>query len=342
MNKQFGILLLVTILAVGGGVWLTFNSQTKGTVEEKLFAPGMSQADKITQITLKNSQKNLLQASLVEAKWMASLPDVYGSYPIDKSKLADFLQQLVQAKLVEAKTTKLHNYHHLGVESIDNVDSLATLVSITMANSTKQWQVLVGTKANMGDGSYIRLPTSSQSWLIDRVIDVPNDEYEWLQRPLLPFKSSDISSISRSDSKLWTITKTEAEEFVLGTLPKNRSLRYPGVVNAYVDSLVNLDFEQVLPLDSEHWKQAKVSANLSVELSQNKSLQVQIANLENDYYLQFNSQTADGYYLDWTYKISTFSAQQLLKSKEDFLADIPEAGETKEARSTVLEGDAPD
>lgn len=345
MNKQLGLLLLFTCLAVGGGVWLSYNSQGPSPVEENLFSPGIEQAGKISEITLQNSQKTLLQASLVDDKWTVQLPELLGHYPLDKNKLASFLQKIVQAKLAEAKTTKQSNYHHLGVESIDNIDSLATLVSLNMGSKVKPWQVLVGTKANLGEGSYVRLPSSAQSYLIDQVIELPSDEFEWLLRPLLPFKSSEIESISRNDSKAWKISKSvEDEAFSLDAMPKDRELRYPGIISAYVDSLVDLDFEQLLPLDAERWQKAKVLTKINVLIEQNTALQLKIASVDNDYYVQFSSPTLDGYYLDWTYKISAFSAQQLLKSKDDFLTELSDLGDIGDIKSPTLkidEGDAP-
>lgn len=342
MNKQLGLLLLITCLAVGGGVWLSYNTHTASPVEENLFSPGIEQAGKISEITLQNSQKTLLQASLVDDKWTVQLPELFGHYPLDKSKLAGFLQKIVQAKLAEAKTTKQSNYHHLGVESIDNIDSLATLVSLNMGSTAKPWQVLVGTKANLGEGSYVRLPTSSQSYLIDQVIELPSNEFEWLQRPLLPFKSSDIESISRSDSKAWKISKSvDDEAFSLDALPKDRELRYPGIISAYVDSLIELDFEQLLPLDAERWQKAKVMAKINVLIEQNQLLQLKIASVDNDYYVQFSSSALDAYYLDWTYKVSAFSAQQLLKSKDDFLSELSDTGDVKSPTLKIDEGDAP-
>jgi hypothetical protein len=341
MNKQLGILVLLALLAVGGGSWLALNMQSSSPVTEKLFSPGINQVDEITEITLQNSQKTILQASLVDDKWMGKLPDIYAQYPLDKTQLANFLQTLVQANLAEAKTSKTQNYHHLGVESIDNIDSLATLVSIKFGNVTKTWQVLVGNKANLGEGTYVRLPTSSQSWLVDRQIELPSDEFAWLLRPLLPFKTTDVVSINRLQSNPWSISKKAEGDFVLNATPKGRDLRYPGIVNAFVSSLIELDFEKVLPLNTEVWNKAKLLTTLNIVLSQNESLQCKIASLDNDYFVQFSSPSLNGFYLDWTYKISAFNAQQLLKLKEDFLAELPQSTSTKTPNQEIDEGDAP-
>lgn len=341
MNKQLGLLFVVAILAGGGGVWLTLDTQPDSPMAEKLFSPGVSQADKITEITLQTTQNVLLQANLANGKWMAKVPDGYNTYPIDKSKLGYFLQEIVQAKLAEAKTTKQQNYHYLGVESIDNMDSLATLVSFNMDDAPKQWQMLVGNKANMGEGTYVRSPTSPQTWLIDRVIELPNDPYEWLQRPILSLKSSEIESVSRTDGKPWTMSRVSEDDYSLGVLPKGRTLRYPSIVSAYVDNILALDFEQVLPLDLAAWKKAKPVANLELKLTQDNKLTLKLASLDKEYYLQFSSQTVAGYYLDWTYKISFYSAQQLLKSKEDFLAELDNNLPIKAVDQDMDEGESP-
>lgn len=341
MNRQISLLILLAIAAVGGGVWLTMTSQTSDFSVEKLFSSGASDAESVVEITLENSQKVILQASLEDGNWLAKLPDTYTSYPLDKRKLAGFIQAIVNAKLIEAKTSKQKNYHHLGVESIDNVDSLATLVSLKMARSAKPWQVLLGNRATMGEGMYVRFPTSLQSWLIDHEIDVPSDEFEWLQRPLLTVESAEIESLSRTDGKAWRIVKAKDNDFSLSDVADNREVRYPGIESAYVTSLLELDFERVLPLDSAQWQQAQIVAKFDYVLTDARQLHIDIAKLETDYYLQVSSQTIDAYYLQWTYKISAFSAQQLLKTKEDFLVELAPVNAAKSVKQKTDEGEAP-
>ena len=341
MNKQLGLLILITLLAVGGGVWLTYQAQPDNNESELLFVDGSKKASSITAVNLQNSQGTILQAELMDGQWMAKFDGFSTAYPLDKTALANFIQTLVHAKLLEAKTNKQENYHHLGLEAIDNVDSLATLVSITTKDASTPWQVLIGNKVTTGQGSYVRRPQASQSWKVDQTIALPSSKFDWLKRPVLNISNDDIESISRSDNKGWSIVRGDDAEFILKSLPKGRELRYPGVVTALVNSLLQLDFEQLLPLDAEPWQQAKVISKLTVKTKNDELVEVNVANLDNQYFIQFSSPQLNAYWLEWTYQVSSFNAQQLNKTLEDFLAELPKASDAKVNANEVEEGDSP-
>ena len=341
MNKQLGLLLILTLLAVGGGVWLTYQSQPSNSEPDALFVDGIKKASSITAVTLQNSQGNILQAELIDGQWMAKFDDFSTRYPLDKTALANFIQTLVQARLLEAKTSKKENYHHLGLEAINNVDSLATLVTIRTSDSDQEWQVLVGNNVTNGQGTYVRQPLAAQSWKVDQTITLPSDQFDWLKRPILNLSFDDIDVISRIDNKAWSVVKGDDELFNLKSVPKGRELRYPGVVTAQVNSLLNLDFDQLLPLDAQQWQTAKVISKLNVKTSNAEQIEVTVANLDNEYFIQFSSAQLNAYWLDWTYQVSSFNAQQLTKALEDFLAELPKASDTKANTSEVEEGDSP-
>ncbi|KXI28699.1 DUF4340 domain-containing protein [Paraglaciecola hydrolytica] len=341
MNKQLGLLVLIALLAVGGGVWLSHQSESKSSEVQLMFVDGSKKASKITAVSLQNSQGSLLQAELIDGQWMAKLAESGASYPLDKTALADFIQSLVQAKLQEAKTAKKENYHHLGVEAIDDVDSLATLVSITSSDAAKPWQILIGNKVNTGQGSYVRMPQVSQSWKVDQTINLPSSKFDWLKRPILSISKDDIESISRSDNKGWSIVTDDEAEFKLKAMPKGRELRYPGVVTALVSSILELDFEQLLALDDAQWQKAKVISKLTLKTKADEVIQLKVASLDNSYFIQFSSEQLNNYWLDWTYQVSSFNAQQLTKSLEDFLAELPKASDAKARADEIEEGDSP-
>lgn len=343
MNKQLGLLFLITVLALGLGVWLTQNVEHSAADSVVLFDKGFEKVPEVTALELKNSQGNLLQAKLVDGQWMAKLNEVSPMYPLDKSKLANFFNALVHAKLLEAKTSKKENYHHLGVESIDDMDSLATLVSLSINGESEPWSVLIGNKVDSGQGNYVRRPTSLQSWKIDKTIELPDNAFAWLLRPALPLNETDIRSVSRIDRETWTIVKTDDDEkFALETLPAGRELRYPGIVEAMVSSLLELDFEAVLPLDDARWQNAQVIAKLSILTQDNQGILAQVALVDGDYLLQFSSEKMSGTWLNWTYQITSFTAQQLIKSNEDFLTALPEkAKKVSSAKADIEEGESP-
>jgi hypothetical protein len=341
MNTRLIGLVLLAVVAVAGGIWLNINHQTHDQSVQMLFPDGRQHVQDLQAISLHTSQGALLQAELDGETWLAKVEENAPPYPLDKTKLADFLNALTQAKLVEAKTSKADNYHHLGVESIDNVDSLATLVTLSGKQTNNDWQVLVGNSVTTGTGNYVRLPRAAQSWKIDQAISLPSDKYSWLQRPILPFKSADIASLKRIDGKAWVVEKSENAQFILKNLPKSRELRYPGIVDSVVSSLVDLDFDALLPRDESVWLNANAVAKLLVSLNDGSTVSAQIKQRDTEYYVQFASEQTNAFWSEWTYQISSFNAQQLAKNLEDFLVEVKPVEPLKKAGDEVEEGEAP-
>ena len=341
MNKQLGLLLLVTLIAVGAGVWLTYQAQPGNQDPQVLYVDGHKKAAGITAVQLRNSQGSLLQAELIDGQWMARFDEFATTYPLNKNALAEFIQSLTQARLIEAKTSKKDNYHHLGLEAIDNQDSLAVEVSILSNDSIVPWQVLIGNKVVGAPGTYVRMPNDAKSWKIDQTIEVPTSKFDWLKRPILDLSAKDLTMITRTDTKGWSISRQDEGEFALNGMPKGRELRYPGIVSALVDSVLELDFEQLLPLGDEQWQKAKIISRLNIKTRAEQQLQLKVASLDNQYFVQFSSEQLPGYWSDWTYQISSFHAQQLTKTLEDFLAELPQASEPAKVQAEVEEGDSP-
>ena len=175
MNKHIMVLSIVAIFTVAGGVWLQYQDNVAPAQKDLLFADLLDSAAQIEKIGINNSSGNVFNANLDKGQWMAmvDLDDASGSYPVQHSKLAELLRAFTSARLAEAKTAKPANYQYLGLQGLDETDSLASLVTFTTQGDS--WQVLVGNQASIGTGNYVRLPKARQSWLIDQNIDLPTD-----------------------------------------------------------------------------------------------------------------------------------------------------------------------
>lgn len=344
MNKQFGLLLILAVLAVGASAWLSYDAKPKIQQAGYLLEEGLQQAAQVSAIQLQNSQGMLLNAELQENGWVATLNEFSPKYPLSKNKLSTFLSDVARAKLVEEKTAKAENYHHLGVDTIEDIDSLATLVTLRFNNQSKPWQLLVGNKVAAGEGTYVRFPESKQSWKIDTSIDLPENKSAWLSRPIISLDKNDIDSVSRIDSNTWTMSKVpEQQTFKLKLQPKDKELRYPGVLDSLVSSIVELDFEDVFSADDQRWNNAELVTKLRVVTQSKQSLELHLSKIEETYLLQIRSEKIDGVWLNWTYELSAFIAQQLIKTRDDFLAEVSPKQKPSQSTSQaeVEEGDSP-
>jgi hypothetical protein len=341
MNKQHLVLGFIALIAAAVGVWLQYEEAQAPLADNLLFTDLADNAAGIKQITISNNGGEVLRAQLQDGQWLAIMSDPSGSYPADETKLSGLVSALIQAKLSEAKTSKPENYQFLGVQSLQEQDSLATSVSVS--GKDKNWQVLVGNQASNGLGNYVRLPEQAQSWLINQNIRLPLDKFDWLKQPILPFESAQISRISRVDMQTWEIEKVaDGNGFALRDIPVERSLKYDSVLSGYVSSITELKFENISMPNETFWRTLESIAKFELRLETGESFSFELGKLKDKTYARFSAEDSQALWSDWYYQISSFSEQQLNKSLEDFLAKLPETADQNETNiNTTDEGGSP-
>jgi hypothetical protein len=343
MNKQVSVLTVIAILAVGLGVWLS-QSPSKNTFEAELLFDDLQKfANQVDSVEITNAQGALFSAKKLGASWLATLDPELPVYPIDQDKLADFVETMMRAKLVEAKTNKQKNYIRLGLQSIDINDSMATLVTFKARDNS--WQVLVGNKVTLGEGQYVLKSGDAQSWRTDKSISLPIDKFSWLKQPILPFQVEDIGSVSRVDSLGWQIARSASSGFQLMDFPKDRALEYDSILNSVVNNLTSLNFESLFIANENFAQSLKPLTQLEVITTDNRIFQLVISELDDKHFVNFSSSEQSEYWQKWFYQVSNFSAQQLIKTLEDFLAEQSDTTNNNETIPTsptsVDEGDSP-
>lgn len=339
MNKQFSVLAVIAILAVGLGVWLS-QSPSKNTFEsELLFSDLQNFANQLDSVEITNAQGVLFSAKKLGENWLATFDTEQPVYPISQVKLAAFVDTMMRLKLVEAKTNKPKNFIRLGLQSIDSDDSLATLV--TFKSTDQSWQVLVGNKVTLGEGHYVLKSGGAQSWRTDKTVGLPIDKFSWLKQPILPFEEQDINSVSRVDSLNWQIIKSASGDFQLVDLPKDSALEYDGILKSVVSNLTSLNFESLLAKD-DFTQPSTLLTQLEVITADNSIFQVMVSEIDGKHFVNFSSSEESEYWQKWYYQVSNFSAQQLIKSVDNFLAEENAAANNNETRQTsVDEGESP-
>ena len=340
MNKQVSVLAAIAILAVGLGVWLS-QSPSKNTFEAGLLFDDLQKfANQVDSVEITNAQGVLFSAQKLGESWLATFDPEQPVYPISQDKLAEFVDTMMRLKLVEAKTSKSQNYSRLGLQSIDTDDSMATLV--TFKANDKSWQVLVGNKVTLGEGHYVLKPENSQSWRTDKTISLPIDKFSWLKHPILPFQVQDISSVSRVDSLYWQIARSASGDFQLINMPKDRALQYDSILNSVVSNLTNLNFELLLAANEDFAQSLKVLTQLEVITADQRTFQVIVSEFDDKHFVNFSSKEHSEYWQKWYYQVSNFAAQQLIKTRDDFLAEESSTTSNSDiSPQAVDEGDSP-
>jgi hypothetical protein len=321
MKKQLLFLFLVVVLALTAMSSLLMQNQSVDSGKELLFSD--MDGNQLVEITLENAQGVLLQISNIGEGWMAEVEGLNKPYPVSQDKLSEFVSSLNTVTLFEAKTSKLKNYPRLGLQDISADDSQATL--ITLKSSQKQWQVLIGNLAASGAGHYARKPSESTTWLLDKAISLPTEKFQWLKQPILDIDVSNIQRVAMDSDSPWEIVKVAngTEQFQLTDLPQGRTLKYAAVLDGLVGNLVSIRFDTVQNYIPADWQSYDIQSVLSVETQQGHQLSLTTAKLEDTYFLMISdlNSPSNHYWQDVIYTISSFSAGQLSKSVEDFLAE---------------------
>lgn len=318
MNKLVAVLSVIAISAVALSVWLIKDQNNDEISPNLLFADLQTYAHQIENVEIRNGQGVLFNAHKLSDSWLATFDAEQDVYPISQDKLANFIATLMTAKLVEAKTKKPENYSRLGLQAIDADDSLATQVVIKGANKT--WQLLVGNKVSASEGQYILKPNDQQSWRTDKTIRLPMDKFSWLKQPILPYVSKDITSVSRIDGENWQIVRAQDNSLQLANMPKNKELQYQGILGSIINNITSLDFERLLPIQNEFAQTLKLLTQLEVSTADNHIFQVVVSGRDDKYFVNFSANNQTEYWQNWYYQISHFSAQQLIKTLDEFLA----------------------
>lgn len=318
--KQNTFIGLITLILIGAGLsyWLNAQKPDVTLASGLLFEDLATQGQQITAINIANHEGPLLQASLVDGNWQALHLAEGSQYPLDASQLAELIKDLSQAKLLEAKTAKTEYHSKLGLSDLNSEDSQARMIEVT---GSKEWQLLVGNLASSGNGDYVRKPDDNQTWLLDRSLSLPGDAYSWLQQPILAVEPASIDRIDIQDATPWSIIRDQELGLQLVPMPKGRALQFDGVLDTMVRGIANLNFERLTAWDEGIWSTYELVKTLTVSLNNGDQISLKLAKFEETYFVSLVSETTPGYWQNWIYQVSSYSAGQLNKSLEDLLAE---------------------
>lgn len=339
--KSIYVLIIAVLVAIAAAVWLLKLPKSNDLQSQLLFSDFAQFANDIHNVEIRNAQGVVFSADKSENNWMAIIAPQLPGYPISEDKLADLVSALLQVKLVEPKTSKTKNYNRLGLQDINNTDSLASLVTLKSKKHT--WSVLVGNTVSFTEGSYVRLPNNKQSWRTDNTINLPLDKFAWLKQPILPFSVQDIVKVSRVDQSYWRMEKQSDGIFYLEPMPKGRALEYQGILDSMVSSIVELSFEKLLVSDEIAPASLNILAELALENVQGEIVRLVVSEMDGQHLVSFHNDVQSEYWYKWHYQISNFSAQQLIKIPEDFLAEKSEflTDDAIDNTKAVEEGESP-
>lgn len=316
MQKHLLSLFLICLLGVLAGYLLLQRDAQTPELQSGPFIPQLQQAsDTVNEVVVVTTEGERIEAELENGLWRLSS---HGHYPVDRQKLATLIQDVINARKLQAKTSREQQLYRLGLAESEQGPPAELIIK----SDQDSWNVIVGNKPSAGLGHYVRFADSFQAWLIDQSLSLPVSARDWMRQPILDVSPDEIDSVSRQDSVTWSISRNAADTgFQLQPMSEKQQLSYTGVLDSFVSNILNLSFEQLVDADATFWETLTPEAEFSLVLRDGRQIKLALAKDDDAHYAVYSVDSGSPYWQNWFYKISGFSAGQLLKSAQDFVAE---------------------
>jgi hypothetical protein len=315
---SFAVLLVVTY------AWLQREQQPAGTDREALLPALQGQLGSVTAVEVQRPGQPLVRLQRQDEAWV--VPAKAG-YPADGEPLVALLRGLAEAKKVEAKTANPQYHGRLGLAEQGPEEERGTLVKLERKDA-QPLSLYLGNRAQQGSGLQVRLAGENQVWLIDRSLELPESELEWLDRRVaaIPFASVKELDVRYADGERLTLYRDSEQEpnLKVKQLPKDKKLPYEAAANGMATLFARLEFADAAPLAQVQFK-GKPQLQFSLRTFSGGQLEGAVHQQGDQHWLTFGergdipAEQLPGK-SDWAYRLETYQYQALAKKLKDLLA----------------------
>jgi hypothetical protein len=324
MNIRILIGLFLALVVAAGASFLLINQQS--TVESKnedLLGDFSQELVNLNELTIYSGGQSILNAKLQQGSWQASHLAQDSLFPVDKEQIRKLINGLQSAILLEAKTKNPANYERLGVEDYDSQGAKSALLVLSSKDAT--YELLIGNQSRSGAGTFVRVKDDPQSWLIDQVIDLPKDQYTWLQSPVLDIPIALIEKVEFVGEQNWVANKTSEDQGQVLTmlgLTESETLKYPSIVDNTIEGYFQARFESVEP-QNEILLPDSPTAQVFIELAEGP-MTLNLYQANDNYWLTYVVPSRP-WLGDWVFGLDSFNFNKLNKNRSDFVDLVEES-----------------
>ena len=205
----------------------------------------------------------LVELKREDQRWTVLQKDAYAA---DWSKVRELLRELGQARVIAAKTSREAMYPRLGVADISMENTGGGLLRWGQGPDQA---LIIGIRSDDLEGRYVRQPEQAQSYLVDKVLEVPTRPRDWIDRDIIDWQGSRINAVTvrHADKDLIQLARPDADalELQLQNLPEGRELSGQWAINGLVNALTGLQADNVFavtdPLPADATRLLYVSDN---------------------------------------------------------------------------------
>ena len=255
MSKQWVMILAVAIVLGLGLIWLLDYSMPGDADQGEAFVlPAM--AEQINDISALDivAPGGAVAVSLRRTgesdehgagslRWRVVQRD---GYEADFARVFELLRNLAELEQTEARTSNPDWYVRLGVQPVGEANASGRQLNFPLNDVSS---LIVGQVDPTGQGSYVRVEDQAQSWLADRVLELPVDPVQWLEPGIMNIPASDIEQIivRHPDGETVQLRNagTENDDFVLLDVPEDRTAGPAFQRTSLANGLRGLNLEDV-------------------------------------------------------------------------------------------------
>jgi hypothetical protein len=261
--RTLGILAGVTLVLAGAAVLVTRSgSGPPSTTQDAPLVPDLGpKADAVARIVLRKDKKDTVIEKR-EGGWVVASK---GGYPAGKAQAPDAIRALLDARVVEVKTSRPDLYSKLGVEDPDGEGATSTLLTLQGADGGPLASVIVGRKQwgqgpDDGTTTYVRRAGEAQSLQIKGEIRADADPMLWVDRAFGEVPQARVKSVTIRHGiadgvvppNVVAVARAtpEDKDFVLEGMPQGRKKKDEFVLTRVAGALAGVSFEDVAPADT--------------------------------------------------------------------------------------------
>ena len=286
-KKHFSVLLLVTVVVAVLVLLVPGKTANESVFQKQGLLPGLATlVNDIKYVRLSGAGgETIATLNRLDGKWQVAESS---DYPADWTVLRQLLSDLAVAQVIEQKTSNPEFYARLGVEDVDGPDASGVLIGF--AEATGLPSLIVGNKAQGRVGQYVRLSGNDQSALIDRVLTVPGEMQQWLDREIIDIQEAEVveMSVTHPDGEQILLHKASADDtdFALQEIPEDREVKSNFTVNSIGGGMATLRLDAVVPDSEIDWANA---VNINLLTADGVQVSAQLASVEDQYWISLSA-----------------------------------------------------
>jgi hypothetical protein len=334
MNKQSLLaLIILTLIGVGGYYYSIQNDgvNRSSLIGELLLAEVIPHANSIDKIVISGAGNHTVVT--LNKQGSAWHIDERDNYIADISQIRRLVISLLEARIVEEKTSNVELYSRLGVEDISYDDAQGAQVTLYYGQASAA--LIVGKPGpQLNKNRYVRKPHENPSWLVDRKIDIKHDLTYWLDKDLFsvePNQIAKVTIIAGDSSPLIIEHRHDENDSADSSHFKVTNLTDPNayVVDAELQQVTNaLSSFQLLDV-AKHDRVAShpVSLNIEYQLNDGTVIAMQAYDVEGERYVSIDMDGPADFVANIqprtkarVFKLPNVTYEAMFKREEDVLA----------------------